>query len=65
MTGKGGAFTFDHRIKTYVLDGEHRLAGSLDLNGDSSRPAQAPRPPAGAEVMPNPDGGQASAMPPS
>jgi protein SCO1 len=36
VPGADGTFTFDHSIKTYVLDGEHRLAGSLDLNSESS-----------------------------
>jgi protein SCO1 len=36
VPGADGSFTFDHSIKTYVLDGEHRLAGSLDLNSESS-----------------------------
>ncbi|HEU0290100.1 MAG TPA: SCO family protein [Burkholderiales bacterium] len=36
VPGADGSFTFDHSIKTYVLDGEHRLAGSLDLNSEAS-----------------------------
>jgi protein SCO1/2 len=36
VPGADGNFAFDHSIKTYVLDGEHRLAGSLDLNSESA-----------------------------
>ena len=36
VPGRDGGFTFDHSIKTYVLDGEHRLAGSLDLSSEAS-----------------------------
>jgi protein SCO1 len=31
-----GGFTFDHSVKTYILDRERRLAGSLDLNSEAS-----------------------------
>jgi protein SCO1/2 len=36
VPGPDGGFTFDHSVKTYVLSGEHRLAGSLDLNSEAS-----------------------------
>jgi protein SCO1/2 len=36
VPGQDGAFTFDHSVKTYVLNGEHRLAGTLDFNSEAS-----------------------------
>jgi hypothetical protein len=35
VPGSDGGFTFDHTVKTYVVSGEHRLAGSLDLNSEA------------------------------
>ena len=31
-----GSFTFDHTVKTYMLDGKRRLAGSLDIQSEAS-----------------------------
>lgn len=31
-----GSFSFDHSVKTYVLDGKRHLAGSLDLQSEAS-----------------------------
>jgi protein SCO1/2 len=35
VPGSDGSFTFDHTVKTYVVDGERRLVGSLDLQSEA------------------------------
>jgi protein SCO1 len=36
VPGSDGSFTFDHTVKTYVVDGQRRPAGSLDLQSEAS-----------------------------
>ena len=32
----GGSFTFDHTVKTYIVDREGRMAGAVDLRTPES-----------------------------
>jgi protein SCO1/2 len=36
IAGPDGAFTYDHSIKVYLIDGTARMAGTLDLNNEPS-----------------------------
>jgi protein SCO1/2 len=36
VPGPDGSFTYDHSVKTYILDGNRRLAGSVDIQSEAS-----------------------------